>query len=209
MNWNEYFEMMKDWKKLPAYKAEPRIDSLVGFYLKDALTDFLGVEIIGIIPELPIRLATVKPQHESTNYADRSYKVDFYAVDENSKDYLIEFKTDSGSRRIKQDDYLREAQQVGIKKVIEGIFKIYKASSYKRKYEHLIKKLNDFQKIDLNGEFIGIEKKIEIIYFQPKTHNEEERCIDFKWFSNWLNEKYPNTEFEMEFSKALRIWGND
>jgi hypothetical protein len=61
MNWNEYFEMMKDWKKLPAYKAEPRIDSLVGFYLKDALTDFLGVEIIGIIPELPIRLATVKP----------------------------------------------------------------------------------------------------------------------------------------------------
>jgi hypothetical protein len=69
--------------------------------------------------------------------------------------------------------------------------------------------LNEFQKIDLNGKFIGIEKKIEIIYFQPKTHNEDERCIDFKWFSNWLSEKYPNTEFEMEFSKALRIWGND
>ena len=122
---------------------------------------------------------------------------------------MIEFKTDSGSRRIKQDDYLREAQQVGIRKVIEGIYKIYQASSYKRKYEHLIKKLNEFQKIDLNGGFIGVEKKIEIIYFQPKMHNEDERCIDFKWFSNWLNEKFPNTEFEMEFSKALRIWGND
>jgi len=35
MEWNEYFEMMIDWKKLPAYKAETRIDSLIGFYLND------------------------------------------------------------------------------------------------------------------------------------------------------------------------------
>jgi len=33
VDWMNYFEMMKDWKKLPAYRAEPRIDSLVGYYL--------------------------------------------------------------------------------------------------------------------------------------------------------------------------------
>jgi len=41
MNWNEYFKMMEDWKRLPAYKAEPRIDSLVGFYLPEIVSDFL------------------------------------------------------------------------------------------------------------------------------------------------------------------------
>ena len=25
MNWSGYFAMMEDWKRLPAYKAEPRI----------------------------------------------------------------------------------------------------------------------------------------------------------------------------------------
>ena len=33
MHWNEYFEMIADWKKLPAYKAELRIYSLIGFFL--------------------------------------------------------------------------------------------------------------------------------------------------------------------------------
>jgi hypothetical protein len=55
-----YFEMLKDWKMLPAYKVEPRIDSLIGHYLPKIITDFLGVESIGMIPELPIRLATIK-----------------------------------------------------------------------------------------------------------------------------------------------------
>jgi len=72
MNWKHYFEMMIDWKKLPAYKTEPRIDSIIGYYLNPILSDYLKVDIEGIIPELPIRLGTVKPKHENTNYSDRS-----------------------------------------------------------------------------------------------------------------------------------------
>ena len=61
MDWYEYFKMMIDWKKLPAYRAEPRIDSLIGYYLKDILSNELGDQITGIIPEFPLRLGTVNP----------------------------------------------------------------------------------------------------------------------------------------------------
>ena len=71
MNWDSYFEMMKDWKKLPAYKAEPRIDSLIGYYLNDILSDFCEDNMVGIIPEFPIRLGTIDSKHEETAYADR------------------------------------------------------------------------------------------------------------------------------------------
>ncbi len=121
MNWNKYFELMADWKKLPAYKAEPRIDSLVGFFLPEFIESFLNIKSAGIIPELPIRLATVKPKHEGTNYADRSYKVDFLIIGNNEVNYLIEFKTDSGSRRDEQDLYLVEAKEAGTESIVNGI----------------------------------------------------------------------------------------
>lgn len=119
MNWNEYFAMMEDWKQLPAYRAEPRIDSLIGFYLPDmAMTaDFCNEKIIGIVPELPIRFGTVKPDLNEEVYADKSYKVDFYLLGASGKNYFIEFKTDSDSRRDKQDTYLDEARRVGMEAV--------------------------------------------------------------------------------------------
>ena len=59
MNPQTYFDMLIDWKQLPAYKLEPRIDSLVGYYLPDILNEFLGEKIVGGIPELPLRLGTI------------------------------------------------------------------------------------------------------------------------------------------------------
>jgi hypothetical protein len=209
MKWSEYFNMMIDWKKLPAYKVEPRIDSLVGHYLKDLLSEYLENEIIAIIPEFPIRLATVKPQHELTKYAERSYKVDFYAIDSNGKNYMVEFKTDSESRRVTQDDYLAEAKTVGMKGIAEGIYKISKASSYKKKYSYLLGKLQAIGVLNEQGGYIGKDLTIEIIYFQPSCHGLNERSIDFKWFSEWLMKTYPAQEFEVEFAKALLKWSAD
>ena len=78
MEWNKYFEMLQDWKLLPAYRAEPRIDSFIGYYLKEILSDKLKDQINGIIPEFPLRLGTINPNINDKNYADRSYKVDFF-----------------------------------------------------------------------------------------------------------------------------------
>lgn len=209
MDWKKYFEMMVDWKQLPAYKAEPRIDSLIGYYLPEIMAEYLGKDISGIIPELPIRLATVKPKHEGTDFADRSYKVDFYLLGSDGTNYLIEFKTDSSSRRDKQDLYLSEAKGIGMGAIVKGICRIASVSTYKKKYAHLLSKMTKLEILDSNGMFCGKSDNVEIIYVQPMSIDGEEACVDFQWISEWVNRKYENSEFASEFSKALIKWSGD
>lgn len=209
MNWNEYFEMLKDWKKLPAYKAEPRIDCLIGHYLPMILSDYFGVKIIGIIPELPIRLGTIKPTHEGSTYADRSYKVDFLAIADNNINYLVEFKTDSASRRAEQDLYLLATKDHGTKAIVDGIIRISNVSSYKHKYDHLKSKLKDYGLIDNNNSYTGFNPSFEIVYVQPSNESRDNQIIDFIWISDWLKAKHPNSEFENELANALYSWSNN
>ena len=118
----EYFDMLEDWKRLPAYKLEVRIDSLVGFALPKVLELRFGLRTKKIIPELPIRLGTVHPKHDGKPFADRSYKVDFYVRTECEQNLFIEFKSDSGSRRGKQDEYLQLSAQAKMGAIVDGIF---------------------------------------------------------------------------------------
>ena len=204
MNFAAYFARLSDWKKLPAYKAEPRIDSLVGYYLPEILSAYLGREIIGIIPELPIRLGTVKPKHEGTSYADRSYKVDFLAVAKSDLCYLVEFKTDSGSRREAQDTYLKEARQVGVAAILQGIRRIASVSSFRKKYAHLLAKLQEYELLDAQPT----ARRFEIVYVQPSNPPGETNGIDFAWIADWLDARYSG-EFEREFACTLRAWAAD
>ena len=204
MDFSRYFSQLADWKRLPAYKAETRIDSLVGYYLADMLSDFLHVPIVGLIPELPIRLATVKPRLEGTPYAERSFKVDFLAVAEHDICYLVEFKTDSSSRRDAQDTYLLEAQSAGVAAIVAGIERIAQVSTYKQKYGHLLAKLQNYglQSSTVDG------RRFEIVYVQPANSKAETQVVDFLWMANWL-EARPDDAFGREFAKALRSWAND
>lgn len=56
---NSYFDLLEDWKLLPAYKLETRIDSLIGFALPQILEQALGVKIGHVIPELPLRKGSI------------------------------------------------------------------------------------------------------------------------------------------------------
>ncbi len=209
MNWKLYFETMADWKRLPAYRAEPRIDSLVGYYLPQFAADFLQDPIVGIIPELPIRLGTVKPEHDGNEYSDRSYKVDFYLLGRSGLNYFVEFKTDSGSRRPDQDRYLLEAKGVGMAAVVQGICRIADVSSYRKKYAHLLDKLSRLGILDEAARFSGRSDKIEIVYIQPSSDMTDTKCIDFHWLSQWLRERGEPDGFESELAAALMTWSND
>ena len=208
MNWTEYFEMMKDWKRLPAYRAEPRIDSLIGYYLPAILSDYKKDPVQGIIPELPIRLGTIRPEHEGTDYASRSYKVDFYLLGSSGTHYFVEFKTDSGSRRDNQDQYLLQAQALGMPAVIEGIMRIEHVSTYKKKYSHLVSKLSTLGLINESKEYCGPNTGIEIIYVQPSSRDNDQ-IIDFRWIAQWLADKYGENDFESALAAALRHWADD
>lgn len=47
---NEYFDMLEDWKRLPAYKLEVRIDSFIGFALPQVIESIYGFKTKVIIP---------------------------------------------------------------------------------------------------------------------------------------------------------------
>jgi hypothetical protein len=171
MNWKEYFEMMIEWKKLPAYRAEPRIDSLIGYYLDSILKDFLKIEIKGIIPEFPLRIGTLKPAMKDNNSGDRSYKVDFLAIGGNGINYLVEFKTDTSSIREKQSNYLDKAKEVGMATLVEGVLSIVKTSAFKDKYNQLKKRMQELQILGENMLYTVRNSHIEIIYIQPSKDN--------------------------------------
>ena len=198
--------MMVDWKKLPAYRAEPRIDSLIGYYLKDLLSSKLRDPIKGIIPEFPLRLGTLNPDINDKNYADRSYKVDFLAIGSSDKNYLVEFKTDGKSLRPGQDKYLIQAEKTGTKKIIGGVLQIAKVSSYKVKYKHLLTKIHKYGLLDDNSQYTGLNPAMKKTYVIPYNESNSPDTIDFNDIVEWFENKQEADSFELALIKVLRIW---
>ncbi len=209
MNWSKYFEMMVDWKKLPAYRAEPRIDSFIGFYLPEMISDLLGDKIVGVIPEMPLRVGTLRPELKDKDYADRSYKVDFYLLGASGTNYFIEFKTDSGSRNDPQDNYLQKAAGLSMNDIIQGIIGISKVSTYKIKYSHLLNKLISLSLLDGDGVYLGRSEEIRVVYVQPSNKDAVNNCIGFSQVAEWLEKKGGIDSFESYFAAALRVWAGD
>jgi len=209
MEWHEYFLMMQDWKKLPAYRMEPRIDSYIGYFLPAIAKEFLSDEIMGIIPELPIRLGTIKPELQKKRYADLSYKVDFYLLGSSGSNYFLEFKSDNTSRRDKQDVYLKEASQIGMKKIVNGILKISSVSTYIQKYSYLLDKLKTLKILNEDNMYTGRSDEIKIIYLQPRNEDNEKNCIEFLQVAEWLERNNGKDGFESYFASALRMWAMD
>ena len=211
MNPQTYFDMLIDWKQLPAYKLEPRIDSLVGYYLPDILNEFLGEKIVGVIAELPLRLGTIHPHLNEEKCAEKSYKVDFYALGSTGINYFIEMKSDSSSRRESQDDYLLKSTELGMKKIVAGIINIAGVSSYKKKYSHLKSKLRDLGLLDDQDRFIGSTDTVKVIYVQPRVleGDESHDVIDFEYIAQWLKLNRGDNEFAVALAGALETWVGD
>ncbi len=95
-----------------------------------------------VIPELPLRRGTLFGEY--VDGANASVKVDYalFSAD-GSRVFLVELKTDQGSRRDGQDKYLRAAQAVGMRQILSGIMKIVSATAaqYRPKYLHLLAQL--------------------------------------------------------------------
>lgn len=208
MDWAAYFARMKDWKRLPAYRAEPRIDSLVGHFLPRLLPDLLGLEVRALIPELPLRKGTLRPEFVGTVHAERSWKVDFLAVG-TDRNWLIEFKTASGSRRDQQDAYLEDAVNVGTRAVLGGIAQIARSSTYKAKYAHLLSTLQQAELLDAHQVWTGKNPAMEILFVQPSPPKNGERGLGFEQIADWLEAQPSQDGFMTAFADALRCWAAD
>ena len=210
----KYFETLRDWKKLPAYKAETRVDSIVGFALPQVFAHARDLEVVSVIPELPLRIGSVRPQHEGKRFANRSYKVDFFVVTACGKNYLVEFKTDSRSRRENQDDYLQDAKSVGLTAIVTGILTLYSKTTYRQKYEHLLSKLKAAGLIEGSGSTLEPSVAVDdlqIIYIQPhiKVGDKGLNIVDFKTLADALETEFSGDEFMREAALAFRTWAGD
>ena len=121
------FDRMDEWRHLPKYQLERRSDVFFSLYLPEVLEARLGFPIRPeVTPEFPVRKATIYPDHRG----DDCCNIDYLALSTTGAESLfVELKTDQGSRRVRQDDYLVRAQQVGLAALLDGVCSIFRATS--------------------------------------------------------------------------------
>lgn len=208
---NEYFDLLEDWKLLPAYKLEMRIDSLVGFVLAEISSEIFEVETKVLVPELPLRKGTLYPKFDKTVSANRSYKVDFYIRGMEGENLFIEFKSDSGSIREDQDEYLQISRKRKMKKIVQGILKLWGKTRQKAKYNHLLEKLIEGGLIDESNSLLIEDEEIQIKYIKPSTSIDDEpsEVVNFKLLAESIRRVYKTDDFLRRFADSLEAWGSD
>lgn len=218
---NDYFKTLEDWKRLPAYKLETRIDSIVGFALPDIIKNVKGYSVKEVIPELPLRIGTLLCEEREKfdkdkwkKIANKSNKVDFYVLTECHKNLFIEFKSDIRSLNDGQNRYLEKAKECGMEKILDGIIKIASVSTYQNKYEHLLGKLRSCGLIKgENGNIHPTAQRstVDLIYILPTEPKKdvEHEIIYYESLADSISRSYKGSEMMQRFSSSIREWSND
>ena len=208
MTINKLFDLLDDWRNLPAYQLERRADIFFAIHLDKIIEKILGTKIDFIIPEFPVRIGELPEQNPENN---QSFKIDYLTYSRNeNKVYLIELKTDQRSRRKKQDLYLINASEIKIKGLVDGLIKIYEATNQKVKYDNLLDKIEKIawiERIDKTIKNLNIEIEPSIIYIQPLNKENKESIISFDNIINALSDS--NDLLTKRFIKSLEKWKSD
>lgn len=244
MSTERILNQLEKFRHLPAYRLEPRADAFFGCYMREVMEKCLGTSLHETItPELPLSRQAL--DGESTGNGEEpklvenrnlSVKVDYALYSEKDKTvYLIELKTDIGSKREEQNKYLRKAKKIGFKHIVSGIRDIMKVtnSRYRKKYGHLIYALEQMGMLKVNEEFyerlfnseeqfrvhliddhVELTKrakstKVKVLYIQPtentKPHDAIE-TIDFVQFARELEKLNKNDPVALQFANSLKHW---
>jgi len=202
---DKLFNQLDDWRPLPAYQLERRADIFFAIYLVDIFKSKFDQDIEYIIPEFPVRIGSVYKNRMFDNL-NLSFKIDYVAVcNKTNKVYLVELKTDDGSRREKQDNYLNNVKTNNIPSLVDGVLKIYKATNAKKKYDNLLILLSEVGWVDkATATNTSTNYDIEIVYIQPNTDNSDKIIITFSDISKILADK--QDELTKRFIKSLNEW---
>ncbi len=226
------FANLDRWRHLPNYQLERRSDIFFSVYLKGLLEEVTGVALDDvIIPELPIKRELIWDNLAT----DKSVKVDYvlFAKDR-TKVFFIELKTDAGSRRDVQDEYLEAAERLGFRKIVEGICSIVRKTTTHQKYHHLVSTLaalgyvkmpDDIQEFLYPAPKVGLserlrkveatagESTVEVLFVQPKRsparegprrRSDDYRCIEFAEFAEFVERH--DDPLSKVFAAHLRKW---
>ncbi len=127
--------------------------------------------ISAIIPEFPVRVGEVYPETDT----NRSFKIDYLVITPETV-WLVELKTDVGSRRERQDDYLARSKALGLDGLLTGLLRIYDATKAKKKYRCLMDALCDAGALVRDGDGCygkgSLDRGCEVLYIQPTCSDE-------------------------------------
>ncbi|HEX2786405.1 MAG TPA: hypothetical protein VHP32_00735 [Ignavibacteria bacterium] len=202
---DKLFSRLDVWRLLPAYQLERRADIFFAIYLDEIIKTKFGDTIDLIVPEFPVRVGDISEKVPELN---SSFKIDYVIICESTrKVYLTELKTDSRSRRDKQDWYLSKAKENNIKKLVDGLIKIYCATSQKKKYNNLIDALTNHGWVK-TGEKIPVsickDYDVEIVYIQPQNPDNISNVISFNEIVTILSSN--EDDLTNRFVKSLKDW---
>lgn len=216
------FANLDRWRHFPNYQLERRADIFFSLYLREVAEEVLQVELEDVlIPELPLLKRELV---RSSRPTDESVKVDYalFARDRRVV-YFVELKTDGGSRREKQDEYLRKAREVGFTRVLEGLCSIARSTQAHQKYHHLLTALARLGFLSMPADLeaflypprrglserlramtvVPTSAPIEIVYLQPVA-TRGDTCIDFATFAAHVERQ--GDPLSALFAAHLRRW---
>ena len=219
---DDVFELLGRWRHLPSYQLERRADIFFALFLREMLAERFGVELEEeLVPEFPVKRELIWPSHET----NKSVKVDYVAfAGDRSRCFFVELKTDVGSRRDAQDEYLERIEELGLAAVLGGVVDIVRATSAHKKYFHLLSMLEGLGLLELpdglaehtfpratrgRSELLGDievcvepgEFAVDVVYVQPK--GDGDGVIDFAEFADWLDGRGALAD---AFAEALLEW---
>ena len=142
------FDTLDEWRHLPAYQLERRVDVYFGLLLPEIVEAQFGVaqKDLVVVPELPLHKGLLGLSEKGKD-DNQSVKVDFavFSLNQENKPLLllVELKTDKNSTDAHQLERMRKAKCAGAKELLRGIVKCANNSDDLRKYAQLIWKLKE------------------------------------------------------------------
>ena len=139
---------LDEWRHLPDYQLERRVDVFFGLLLPAIVKDAFGLkcEPETVIPEFPLHKGLIINPPEENTEDNQSVKVDFAVfcrAPEEKRIVLVELKTDNKSIDIDQLNRMEKAKIAGADKLLRGVVECARHSKNLRKYAHLIWKLHE------------------------------------------------------------------
>lgn len=221
------FSNLDKWRHFAGYPLEARVDALIGLFLPKVIEDCCGVEVHPqIIPQFPLRKSGDK---------NRCYWLDYFALSEDGRlGFLIELKTDMGSRSKDQYKYIKEAKKEGMRAIICNLKKVAKARDKlaRKKYFHILHALSEIGLIDKlpcdlegimykdrsQGVFCRINKitlskdkepELKVIYIQPQPGRDKQEGFRYIYFDELACSVQKHGELGELLACYLKRWKTD
>ena len=211
------FDTLDEWRHLPAYQLERRVDVFFGLLLPEIIEAEFGVtrEHMVVIPEFPLHKGLLEFSTKGKE-DNQSVKVDFavFCPDQMNKRLLfVELKTDNRSIDIDQLTRMENAKDAEVNTLLRGVVECARHSNYLRKYAQLIWKLHLIGCINVPDRF----KRMRMENFKPGLTGNFENLgdnFDSHVCNSWSDAKielvliYPGREMKTGSSKVEAMLAN-